>query len=60
MAVTHFTGTLEVKPKGSGCVVDWRAQFVAANATDRAMKVKVSTLFKSGLESLKLRFGAAK
>jgi hypothetical protein len=48
-----------VKPNGSGSVVDWRAQFVAANATDRAMKVKVSTLFKAGLESLKPRFGAA-
>jgi hypothetical protein len=59
MAVSHYTGTLEVKPKGSGCVVDWQAQFVAANATDRAMKVKVSTLFKSGLESLKPRFGVA-
>jgi len=60
MAVSHYTGTLEVKPKGSGSVVDWRAQFLAANATDRAMKVKVSTLFKTGLESLKPRFGAAK
>jgi hypothetical protein len=60
MGVSHYTGTLEVKPKGSGSVVDWRAQFLAANATDRAMKVKVSTLFRSGLESLKQRFGAAK
>ena len=23
--LTHNTGTLEVKPKGSGCVVEWRA-----------------------------------
>ena len=60
MAVSHYTGTLEVKPKGSGSVVDWRAQFLAANATDRAMKVKVSTSFRSGLESLKQRFGVAK
>jgi Polyketide cyclase / dehydrase and lipid transport/Domain of unknown function (DUF4331) len=60
MAVTHFTGTLEVKPKGSGCVVDWHAQFLATNATDRAVKAKMSTLFKTGLDSLKLRFGVAK
>ena len=60
MAVSHFTGTLEVKPKGSGCLVDWRAQFLATNATDRAVKVKVSTQFKTGLESLKQRFGIAK
>lgn len=60
MAASHYTGTLEVKPKGSGCVVDWRAQFVAADKTDRAMKVIVSTLLKTGLESLKPRFGVAK
>jgi hypothetical protein len=60
MAVSHYTATLEVRPSGSGCVVDWRAQFLAVNATDRAMKVKVSTLLKTGLESLKSHFGAAK
>jgi hypothetical protein len=60
MAVSHYSGTLEVKPKGSGCVADWRAQFLAANKTDRAVKVMVSTLFKTGLESLKPRFGVAK
>jgi hypothetical protein len=60
MAVSHYTGTLEVKPKGSGCVADWRARFLAINKTDRAVKVIVSTLFKTGLESLKPRFGVAK
>ena len=60
MAVSHYTGTLEVKPKGRGCVADWRAQFLAINKTDRAVKVIVSTLFKTGLESLKPRFGVAK
>jgi hypothetical protein len=60
MSVSHYTATLEVKPKGSGCVVDWRAQFLATDKTDRAVKVIVSTLFKTGLESLKPRFGVAK
>jgi hypothetical protein len=60
MPVSHYTGTLEVKPKGSGSVADWCAQFLATNATDRAVKVVVSTLFRTGLESLKSRFGAAK
>ena len=60
MAVSQYTGTLEVKPKGSGCVVDWRAQFLASDKTDRAVKVIVTTLFKAGLESLKPRFGVAK
>jgi len=60
MPVSHYTGTLEVMPKGSGCVVDWRAQFLATNATDRAVKVMVSTLLKTGVENLKSRFGVAK
>src|SRR5499427_4364650 len=60
MAVSHYTGTLEVKPKGSGCVVDWRAQFLAIDKTDRAVKVIASTVFKTGFESLKSRFGVAK
>ena len=60
MAVSQYTSTLEVKPKGSGCVVDWRAQFLASDKTDRAVKVIVTTLFKAGLESLKPRFGVAK
>src|SRR5262249_34522302 len=60
MAVAHYTGTLEVKPKGSGCVADWRAPFLSTNKTDRAVKVMASTLFRTGLESLKSRFGVAK
>jgi hypothetical protein len=31
---SHYTGTLEVKPKGSGCVADWRVQYVADNQPD--------------------------
>src|SRR5262249_50476477 len=31
---SHYVGTLEVKPKGSGCVVDWRVQFLASNKPD--------------------------
>ena len=59
MPVSHYTGTLAVTPKGSGSVADWRAQFLADTHTDRAVKVMVSTLFKTGLESLKSRFGVA-
>ena len=36
------------------------AQFLADTHTDRAVKVMVSTLFKTGLESLKSRFGVPK
>ncbi|HMF01263.1 MAG TPA: DUF4331 family protein [Terriglobia bacterium] len=60
ISASPYTGKLEVTSKGSGCVADWRAQFLATNKTDRAVKVMVSTLFRTGLESLKPRFGVAK
>jgi hypothetical protein len=59
MPVSHYTGMLEVKPSGEGSVVDWRVQFVANRQTDRAVKVLVSTLLKTGLESLESHFGGA-
>ena len=58
--VSQYTGTLEVNPKGGGSVVDWRAQFLAISVADRGVKVLISTLFRTGLESLKPRFGVAK
>jgi Polyketide cyclase / dehydrase and lipid transport/Domain of unknown function (DUF4331) len=57
--VSHHTGTLEVTPKGSGCVVDWRAQYLANNQPSGAVKRTVLPLLKTGLASLKSRFGAA-
>ncbi len=55
---SHYAGTLETKPKGSGCVVEWRAQFLANNQPDIVVRTIVGTLFKTGLDSLKARFGA--
>ena len=57
--VSQCTSTLEVTPKASGCVVDWRAQYLANKRPDGAVKRMVVPLFKTGLESLKSRFGAA-
>jgi hypothetical protein len=57
MPVSKYSGTIEVKPHGGGSVVDWRTQFLANHQTDRAVKVLVSTLLNTGLESLKSRFG---
>jgi len=57
---SHYTGTLEVKPKGSGCVAEWRVEFRADKRPDVVVKQIVSTLLKTGLESLGPRFGAAK
>jgi hypothetical protein len=55
----NYTGTLSVKPKGSGSTVEWRAQYLAAGPGDLIVRVTVETLFKTGLASLKPRFGAA-
>ena len=57
---SHCTGTLEVKPKGSGCAAEWRVEFRADKQPDIVVKQIVSTLLKTGLESLGPRFGAAK
>jgi hypothetical protein len=55
---SHYTGTLAVKPKGRGCTVEWSAQFLANNQPDIVVRTIVGTLFKTGLESLKRRFGS--
>jgi Polyketide cyclase / dehydrase and lipid transport len=57
--VSHYTGVLEVDPRGNGSTVEWRAQFLANNQPDLAVKGIVTALLKTGLESLKPRFGAA-
>jgi len=58
IAASHYTGVLEVTPKGNGSVADWRVQFLANNQPDGVVKAGVSTLLTTGLESLKARFGA--
>jgi hypothetical protein len=57
---SSYTGELAVRPKGSGCTVDWRAQFLANDQPTFLVKLVVSTLFKVGLGSLPARFGGAK
>jgi hypothetical protein len=55
----HYTGTIEVTPKGSGCVAKWRVEFLADTQPDIVVRTMVSTLVETGLGSLKPRFGAA-
>jgi hypothetical protein len=55
----HYTGTLEVRPKGNGSVAEWRVQFLADGVPDIAVRIRVSTLIKAGLGSLTLRFAGA-
>ena len=57
---SSYTGELAVKPKGSGCTVEWRAQFLADDQPTLIVKIIVSTLFKVGLDSLPARFGGTK
>jgi Polyketide cyclase / dehydrase and lipid transport len=56
---SRYTGTIEVKPKGSGCVASWRVDFLADNQPDVVVRAMVSTLVKTGLGSLKHCFPAA-
>jgi len=59
IAAGHCTGTLEVKADGGGSVVDWRVHYLADMQPDIAVRTHLSTLLKTGLQGLKVRFGAA-
>jgi hypothetical protein len=56
---SRYDGTIEVNPKGTGCVVVWRVQFLANNQPDIVVRTLVSKLVETGLGSLKSRFAAA-
>jgi hypothetical protein len=56
LSVANYTGMLSVKPNGAGSSVEWRAQFLPNGQATIAVKTIVSTLFKTGLDSLKSRF----
>jgi hypothetical protein len=53
---SDYTGRLEVKPNGAGSSVEWFAQYLPKGQGDVVVRTIVSTLFKTGLESLKSRF----
>ena len=54
---THYTGTIEVRPNGNGCIAQWRVEYLADNQPDIAVRARVATLLKTGLGSLTSRFG---
>jgi hypothetical protein len=56
----NYVGTIDVKPKGSGSSIEWRVQYLADGQPDIVVNTIVSQLLKTGLESLKVRFGAPK
>ena len=53
ISASRCTGMLEVTPRSSGSVVDWRVQYLGA----AGVRGKLTPLLKAGLESLKSRFG---
>jgi hypothetical protein len=54
---SHYAGVIDVKPKASGSVAEWRVEFLANNQPDIAVRTMVSRLVETGLGSLKTRFG---
>jgi hypothetical protein len=53
---SDYTAKLEVRPNGAGSSVEWRAQYLPKGQGDVVVRTIISTLFKTGLESLKSRF----
>jgi hypothetical protein len=53
---SDYTGRLEVKPNGAESSVEWSAQYLPKGQGDIVVRTIISTLFKTGLESLKSRF----
>ena len=58
MGASNYTGTFGVMPKGAGCTVTWRVQYLSDGQPTLLVKTIVGTLLKTGLESLKKRFGS--
>lgn len=57
MGASNYSGVLEVAPKGGGCLVSWRVQYLSDGQPTLIVRTIVATLQKIGLESLKKRFG---
>jgi len=57
---SQYTGTLAVRPKGTGSSVEWRVQYLPDGQPDIVIKIIVSTMLKAGLNSLKSRFDTVK
>jgi hypothetical protein len=53
---SDYAARLEVKPNGAGSSVEWGAQYLPKGQGDVVARSIISTLFKTGLESLKSRF----
>jgi hypothetical protein len=59
VAASRYAGTIDVRSNGSGCIAEWRVEFLASKQPDIVVRDTVSTLINTGLGSLKARFGVA-
>jgi hypothetical protein len=53
---SDYVARLEVKPNGAGSTVEWGAEYLPKGQGDVVVRMIISTLFRTGLESLKSRF----
>ncbi len=60
LGVVDYSGTFDVKSKGSGSSLEWHVQFLADNQPTFVVRTIVETLMKTGFEGLTKRFGALK
>jgi len=54
---SHYVGVIDVKPRASGSVAEWRVDFLANNQPDIVVRTMVLRLVETGLGSLQTRFG---
>jgi hypothetical protein len=59
MPASHYVGTIQVRPKGEGCIADWRVDFLADKQPDIVVRGMIQKLLETGLGSLMPRFAAA-
>jgi len=55
IAASHYVGTIQVRPKGEGCVAEWRVDFLADKQPDIVVRGTIQNLLETGLESLRPR-----
>jgi hypothetical protein len=58
LPAAHYTGLIEVRPGAKGgAVAGWRVEYQADDKPDIAVRGRIAALIKTGLGSLKSRFG---
>jgi len=60
LPAAHYTGMIEARPNGGGCIAEWRVDYLADDQPDIAVKTRVSALLRTGLAYLNSRFGASR